>query len=259
MRYIGFSVPWSITNALKWRRQHQQYVTDQAALTELVQVCCSGRVRILGTRRNASPYWPAARKIAIQLGNPEEAFIPAAEFDDPYFELDNNFSGGTLNWKSSRAVAWWPVAFASDELVVAWLDFITPSHVNAPAEIAATLPIQESEQMLVAFLSGALQDESVQSEPASTLTLLVNAAGDNQKPQKRGPRPGTVDRFGTADRALYPEFEALLRPADPNVPTMSRSEASLQLAQAGKIRGVGTSESRAKRLRDRYTDDHPYQ
>ncbi len=76
---------------------------------------------MLGTRRNANPYWSEKRKAAVSvanwLGKSKELSVPAAEFEDLYCELGNNFHGGTLNWKSSRTVAWWPVKFASDELV----------------------------------------------------------------------------------------------------------------------------------------------
>jgi hypothetical protein len=104
--------------------------------------------------------------------------------------------------------------------------------------------------------AAAYQDKNAQSESPRDRTQSPSAASHNQKPRKRGPTPGTVDRYGKADRALYSEYEALLRPADPNIPAMSQSKASLHLAEQGKIKGVGSDESRAKRLRDRYRDDH---
>ena len=71
-----------------------------------------------------------------------------------------------------------------------------------------------------------------------------------------GPKRGSVDRYAESDRALYPELEALMNPADPKVPKMSRTEASEQLASMGKIGGTTTNpESLAKRLRTRYARD----
>ena len=69
---------------------------------------------------------------------------------------------------------------------------------------------------------------------------------------RRGPRPGTLDRYAKSDRALYADFEALIGPTDPVKQKMSRTAASQKLAEDGKIRGSGTIESRAKRFRERY-------
>jgi hypothetical protein len=69
---------------------------------------------------------------------------------------------------------------------------------------------------------------------------------ENRQKPRRGPEPGTVDRFGDSDRALFSELEALM------AGEMSRSAAALQLADQGKVAGTGTPESRAKRLADRY-------
>jgi hypothetical protein len=60
---------------------------------------------------------------------------------------------------------------------------------------------------------------------------------------RKGPAPGTVDRFGESDRALFPEIERIMREGHETV-----HAAALELASAGKIQGGGTPESRAKRL-----------
>jgi hypothetical protein len=67
---------------------------------------------------------------------------------------------------------------------------------------------------------------------------------------RRGPVPGTVDRFGEADRSLYCELEALTK----GPPKMTVNAAALKLAREGNIKGVGNStpESRATRLAKRY-------
>jgi hypothetical protein len=75
-------------------------------------------------------------------------------------------------------------------------------------------------------------------------------------PKKRpGPAPGAVDRFAKSDRAVYSDFEALTNPTNHNERKMSRTEASLKLADDRKILGSGTTESRAKRFRERYRKD----
>jgi hypothetical protein len=58
-----------------------------------------------------------------------------------------------------------------------------------------------------------------------------------------GPEPGKLRRYEAADRALFPELERIM-----DEQQKSRWAASLDLAQAGKIKGFGTYESLAKRL-----------
>lgn len=69
---------------------------------------------------------------------------------------------------------------------------------------------------------------------------------ESHRKQRRGPRPGSVDRFGDRDRALFPELQALV--ADGR----SVTAATVQLADQCKIAGIGSPVSRAKRLAKRY-------
>ena len=69
-------------------------------------------------------------------------------------------------------------------------------------------------------------------------------------PRRRGPQPGTVDRYGAADRELYPDLKRLMSEQQ-----MSRTAAARQLAGDGKVAGNGTKESQARRLAKRYRDD----
>jgi hypothetical protein len=64
---------------------------------------------------------------------------------------------------------------------------------------------------------------------------------------RRGPAPGTLDRYGAADRALFDEIERIMR--DDKV---SITEATNRLATDGKIAGTGVPASGAKRLAARY-------
>jgi hypothetical protein len=63
---------------------------------------------------------------------------------------------------------------------------------------------------------------------------------------RKGPAPGTVDRYGAADRALYSELKRLMREG------RSATAAARQLADDGKVAGVGSPESRTRRLANRY-------
>jgi hypothetical protein len=64
---------------------------------------------------------------------------------------------------------------------------------------------------------------------------------------RRGPEPGTLDRFRDVDRALYRDIERIIRKDRKSV-----SAAALELAEAGKVKGPGTATSRAKRLATRF-------
>jgi hypothetical protein len=68
--------------------------------------------------------------------------------------------------------------------------------------------------------------------------------------RRKGPAPGTVDRYGASDRALYPKLKRLMRKQ-----SMSATAAARQLADDGKVAGVGSPESRARRLATRYLAD----
>jgi hypothetical protein len=79
--------------------------------------------------------------------------------------------------------------------------------------------------------------------------LKVDQSGSHPKKPargRRGPKPGTVSRYGEADRALFAEMDKLIPQAG------SARAAALQLAWDGKISGDGTEESGAKRLERKY-------
>jgi hypothetical protein len=57
-----------------------------------------------------------------------------------------------------------------------------------------------------------------------------------------GPKPGTVRRYDASDSKLLPELERLMDDG------LSRTAATLMLAEAGKIAGPSTTASKAKRL-----------
>ena len=68
---------------------------------------------------------------------------------------------------------------------------------------------------------------------------------------RRGPAPGTVDRYGESDRGLLSEVKRIMRGGK------TVHAATLELAEAGKIEGTGTSGSRAKRLAERFRKEKP--
>ena len=78
----------------------------------------------------------------------------------------------------------------------------------------------------------------VPSEPA--------AARKRVKP--RGPKPGTIDRYGKDDRALFKQMSALIKNEN-----LTLREAAKRLCD--KIKGRGTPDSRIRRVADRYRDE----
>jgi hypothetical protein len=62
----------------------------------------------------------------------------------------------------------------------------------------------------------------------------------------KGPVRGEIDRYGDADRALFPEIERLMKSK-----RLTRTEAVRQIPEA-KLAGHGTLDSRIRRVSDRF-------
>jgi hypothetical protein len=60
---------------------------------------------------------------------------------------------------------------------------------------------------------------------------------------RRGPKTGTLARYRTSDKALFPVMKRIMR-----TKKVSATEAATQLAEAGRVAGYGSPSSRAKRL-----------
>jgi hypothetical protein len=85
------------------------------------------------------------------------------------------------------------------------------------------------------------------SHPAGVVATTMLPGTNLARKARRGPAPGTVDRFGECDLALFPEIERIMREKRKTL-----HGATLELALAGKIQGIGADPSRAKRLARRY-------
>jgi hypothetical protein len=85
-------------------------------------------------------------------------------------------------------------------------------------------------------------------EKEETLTPQPSTLSKDKTKSRRGPKPGELRRYDTADRALLPELEQIMAAGK-----MSPSAAALVLAEDRKIAGVGTPKSRAKRLVELYS------
>ena len=80
--------------------------------------------------------------------------------------------------------------------------------------------------------------EPVPSEPVAA----------RKRARRRGPKPGTIDRYGKDDRALFKQMSALIKNEN-----LTFREAAKRLCD--KIKGRGTPESRIRRLADRYRNE----
>jgi hypothetical protein len=97
---------------------------------------------------------------------------------------------------------------------------------------------------LMAFLDAEGRDEA---QAIVNLESIEGTPIDDAQRGRRGPKPGTVDRYGEADRALFPELAEIIRANN-----LSPTAAAVRLAECGKVLGAGTPLSRAKRLVKRY-------
>jgi len=85
--------------------------------------------------------------------------------------------------------------------------------------------------------------------PWSVVWTVPPSPKEKQR-RRKGPEPGTLDRYGKADRALYGDLKRLMSEKN-----MSLTAAAQELAEAGKVEGVGTTTSRARRLATRFRAD----
>jgi hypothetical protein len=83
----------------------------------------------------------------------------------------------------------------------------------------------------------------LRTDPASAMRTT------GKTPTRRsGPARGAIDRYGDADRKLFPKMRALMRKQH-----CSPGEAARLLAQ--HIAGTGTEDSRVRRLAERFKQD----
>ena len=103
----------------------------------------------------------------------------------------------------------------------------------------------------------AVSAASMPSSPKTKIRNQQDSSPNIPTPQnikarrgRRGPAPGAVDRYREADRALFPEIRRIMRREG-----KSLYAAALKLAELGKVKGAGTSVSRAKRIARRFNSE----
>jgi hypothetical protein len=79
----------------------------------------------------------------------------------------------------------------------------------------------------------------------STSRVYADVRAVLPAPKRRGPKTGAIDRFG--DRALFKQLTRLMKQRH-----LSHGQAAAQLDRDGKVAGTGDSDSRVRRLAERY-------
>src|SRR5262249_46201796 len=88
-------------------------------------------------------------------------------------------------------------------------------------------------------------ERELEGRPRTPQRLLPTTAAPPPRAAK-GPVRGEIDRFGDADRALFPEIERLMKSQH-----LTSTEAVQQIPE-DKLAGRGTLDSRIRRVSDRF-------
>ena len=97
---------------------------------------------------------------------------------------------------------------------------------NSPTASATTHPVSQARKAVM---------------PPVIAEDVGRGASDAARKGRFGPEPGTLRRYDAADRKLFPELERIMAEE-------KKSRTAAALALADRIDGVGTPESRARRL-----------
>lgn len=242
---------WSIEQVGAWIGRSQPEAMARAIYAALEAACATGDIAARGKRRiyindRALPMshltpeflWYSEQNSKLQ---PWPESIRSQEWPDLTFfarlgatageqyrdaierALDELATPVELRSKSLNRLAWADVEFSADDVMAKWSE-------------AERLPEADPAQAIPDSPSGAI------------------TGSEKVLPRRRGPKPGTLDRYRDSDRALYPELERLMHDEH-----LSRTAAAMALAAADRVAGVGSAESRAKRLARRYEQDRSEQ
>lgn len=240
---------WPLAQVGAWIRRANSATTLQEILVALEAACAGGEIAARGKRR----------VYAISRA------LPISHFD-PNFVWFSDRNSTLEPWPEQITPEEWPdlTFFArprpaageqysaaveqdldqSDILVelrskslcrLTWADI-----EFSPGDVMAKWPTSE-------FSRSSVPDPA---QPSSDSLRGPAATRERAATRRRGPKPGTVDRYGDSDRALYPELEQLIRDEH-----LSRTAAAMKLAAADRIGGAGSEENRARRLARRFAGE----
>jgi hypothetical protein len=101
-----------------------------------------------------------------------------------------------------------------------------------------------------ALPAGPPPSETQSNEQTPANQALGDFLSRAKRVKRRGPKRGTVDRYGKDDRALFEQMTKLIETEN-----LTRREAAKRLDDLGKIKGRGVADSRIRRLANRYRDE----
>jgi hypothetical protein len=96
--------------------------------------------------------------------------------------------------------------------------------------------------------SNAASPKPKQPAPTKKTKKTRKTRKTKNRTRRRGPKPGEVKRYASADRKLFPAIRRLMRKEQ-----LSLTAATQRLAENRRVAGEGTPASRAKRLSKLFT------
>jgi hypothetical protein len=206
-------------------------------LEELRRLCHRGRVQAQGWRVDA-----LGRSTGELQPTPAEAFFEYRLIKD----LGSNH--GQLVDRLSFPT-WVNLRFLGDVRAV-WQAALEAGDLEAPATPTGDAPRRRPCRDHIEAADNTTREVEANAQIAHDPERVPRGRrpGPRSQSRKPGPAPGTVDRYAEKDRALFPEIERLMKEG------LSRSAACEKLARDDRVAGAGSSESRARRLSDRFRD-----
>ena len=156
---------------------------------------------------------------------------------------------------------WHDIIFAEDEIRREWLPARRAASAHESTEIAETgetgTVSESAPRASIAAVDSASEQPTVSPGLKELMPGPAPAAELPPEPKqpapkkavkqrrRRGPRPGAIDRFAKADRALLPEMTKLIKQQH-----ITAGEAAQLLSD--RIAGRGSDDNKARRLATRY-------
>jgi hypothetical protein len=227
------------------RRQAITALFDAPARKGLIRLVGSPDIEG-GDRSDDIP--PSYFDVPRNLGDPDNSIYT----DLP--RISEACEGPDANWDAARHdrhQRWFNVR-ADGPSCISWMEGCIVSFEPKPkveqslSARAKSLPIvpEGDGSMPVSAALHWIASEGLKINDAAPITAAARRA-------RKGPAPGSVDRFRDADRALYPEMERIILEQ-----RISATAAARKLAEEGKVAGYGTWESKARRLRRLFLSDY---
>jgi hypothetical protein len=202
--------------------------SGSAAECALYEILQSGRVPVRGKRHGRVQAEPIAH-ILHRMRHPKGTvrFTPTINEIIVWVDL-SRLSDPSLTAAIEMGRGWVPPVVIFSGVMVNWPKLVEELRVSA----------------------------EVEHDQAHSLIRRLGNTGERigkSKP-RRGPIPGTVDRYGSADRALFSEIKKRMKDG-----SQSLTAVTQELAEEGKVAGAGGRASKATRLAKLYrTEKGPH-